>query len=287
MAEPRADASCQGGAAPAAGAQALSARKQRRCYRYGNYRGYYGYRVGAEMEDHRLLSLRREWFEGRRCIDVGCNEGLVSLTLAVRFRTASFLGVDIDGALVHNAHLKLRRLQRAAAEAAAHVGAAPPGERVPEELASLAAAAPALTATQYRRVHELVTLLASRTRPPTTHACLRRRRANFLDLELPPASADTIVCLSVSKWCVAMRTCCAEATHGHGRRPRARVHLNWGDAGLLRLFERCHELLAPGGLLVLEPQPWKSYRQALRKQDVRARRRACRPRSTSNHACTA
>ena len=53
------------------------------------------------------------------------------------------------------------------------------------------------------------------------------------------------------------------------RAARRRVHLNWGDAGLLRLFDRCHEALAPGGLLILEPQPWKSYRQALRKQMVR------------------
>jgi 7SK snRNA methylphosphate capping enzyme len=50
------------------------------------------------------------------------------------------------------------------------------------------------------------------------------------------------------------------------------VHLNWGDDGLMRLFQRCHDVLAPGGLLVLEPQPWKSYRQALRKQNVRRAR---------------
>ncbi len=48
------------------------------------------------------------------------------------------------------------------------------------------------------------------------------------------------------------------------------MHLNWGDAGLLRLFQRCCEALAPGGVLLLEPQPWKSYQQALRKQVVRA-----------------
>ena len=153
-------------------------RKSRPCFRYGNYRGYYGYRVGAELEDHRLLALQPEWFRGRRCLDVGCNEGLVSLTLAVKFRTASFDGVDIDGALVQCAQAKLRRLQRAAADAAAQLATAPPGEEVPDERASLAAAAAALASTRYRR-------------------------ANFLDLDLQAASVDTVVCLSVSKWCVA------------------------------------------------------------------------------------
>jgi 7SK snRNA methylphosphate capping enzyme len=56
--------------------------------------------------------------------------------------------------------------------------------------------------------------------------------------------ADTILCLSVTKW----------------------VQLNWGDEGLEKLFKRVHQLLRPGGTFVLEPQPWKSYRQAFKKQ---------------------
>ena len=33
---------------------------------------------------------------GKRCVDIGCNEGLVSLSIAVNFRPASMLGIDID-----------------------------------------------------------------------------------------------------------------------------------------------------------------------------------------------
>jgi 7SK snRNA methylphosphate capping enzyme len=254
---------------PSEAAGGARSRKSRPCFRYGNYRGYYGYRVGAAMEDHRLLTLQRAWFAGRRCLDVGCNEGLVSLTLAVKFGTASFEGVDIDGALVHNAQAKLRRLQRAAADAAADVAAAPPGEPIPEERASRAAAAVALARMRYRcgLCGSSADVLNGADAAVFCHV---RRRGNFLDIDFPPASVDTIVCLSVSKWCAlraaALPRSAADPT------PR-RVHLNWGDEGLLRLFTRCHEVLAPGGLLILEPQPWKSYRQALRKQTVRARNR--------------
>lgn len=38
------------------------------------------------------------------------------------------------------------------------------------------------------------------------------------------------------------------------------VHLNNGDMGLLMLFTNLFNLLVPSGLLILEYQPWKSYR---------------------------
>ena len=37
--------------------------------------------------------------------------------------------------------------------------------------------------------------------------------------------------------------------------------MNWGDNGLMRLFRRVHASLRPGGVFLLEPQPWSSYRK--------------------------
>ncbi|PNX99790.1 7SK snRNA methylphosphate capping enzyme [Trifolium pratense] len=64
------------------------------------------------------------------------------------------------------------------------------------------------------------------------------KRENFVLTPHPLGKQyDTILCLSVSKW----------------------IHLNWGDDGLITLFAETWKLLRPGGIFVLEPQPWKSY----------------------------
>lgn len=56
-------------------------------------------------------------------------------------------------------------------------------------------------------------------------------------VERQKAFFDTVVCLSVTKW----------------------IHLNYRDSGLKRFFKRIYNHLKPGGLLVLELQPFDNY----------------------------
>lgn len=50
---------------------------------------------------------------------------------------------------------------------------------------------------------------------------------------------DVILALSITKW----------------------IHLNWGDDGIKRFFQKVHSSLNDGGCFILEPQPFSSYKR--------------------------
>ena len=239
----------------------------RQCFRYGNYHRYYGYRVGESLEDHRIAHLEREWFHGKRCVDIGCNEGLVSLSIAVQFGSTTMLGIDIDTWLVKKAKEKLKRMRRAAAKQAARL------VREEEEAAAEAAASREkekdAVAGGTLRSHPATRVEATagddtskEEKKPDVKTQLADsgpslggvtfRAGNFLDEVFPPGSVDAFLCLSVTKW----------------------IQLNWGDSGLKKMFRTIHDALSPGGVFIVEPQPWKSYKQAFRKQKMPEETRA-------------
>lgn len=62
---------------------------------------FYWYRVRQVLDP--------DWFRGADVLDVGCNEGLLTLALAVGCGCRSMLGVDIDPGLVAKACTNLSR----------------------------------------------------------------------------------------------------------------------------------------------------------------------------------
>jgi len=62
---------------------------------------------------------------------------------------------------------------------------------------------------------------------------------NFVETPMAKAPLyDVVMCLSVSKW----------------------IHFNAGDAGIKQMFAKVFAALRSGGVFILEPQPWKSYK---------------------------
>ncbi|XP_058206715.1 probable RNA methyltransferase At5g51130 [Rhododendron vialii] len=204
--------------------QSAKKRKRKEVAIFGNYRNYYGYRVGQELEeDPRLKVLKKEWFEGKDCLDIGCNNGTITITIAKKFGCRSILGVDIDGDRIEDAHWNLRKTMKMSTRAV---------QSKPTKLED---------SERMNVVQHHVTEVQSgeTSNGKDLSHLVTFQKGNFVKDWWPPEDRfyHTIICLSVAKW----------------------IHLNWGDDGLIILFAKIWKLLEPGGILILEPQPWNSY----------------------------
>ncbi|XP_022755002.1 probable RNA methyltransferase At5g51130 isoform X2 [Durio zibethinus] len=194
-----------------------SNKKRKQVFPFGNYKHYYGYRIGPGREveeDPRIKVLKKEWFEGKDCLDIGCNSGVVTIQIG----------------LIEDAFWCLRKFVKM--ESAQKKQASDSNAKAVQEV---------------NRSEQCSTLSSEGTSKSSSHHSSEERdlsdivsfrRENFVQSHRPlDKYYDTILCLSVTKW----------------------IHLNWGDDGLITLFTKIWRLLHPGGIFVLEPQPWESY----------------------------
>ncbi|KAM4714221.1 LOW QUALITY PROTEIN: 7SK snRNA methylphosphate capping enzyme [Anableps anableps] len=214
-------------------------KKDKRRYQHGNHCRYYGYhgfygdshegRVGAE-EDPRLRLLEADWFRDKTVLDVGCGAGHMTLAVARRFNPAHILGVELDGRLVHAARQNVRHFL------SHDLVAQERGRRGGQEAMS-----PLPLSCRVSRGP----LSAPPLLPPSSSSSRFPGNVTFIQGDYVSERGawpgrgryDVIVCLGVTKW----------------------VQLQSGDRGVARLFQRAYQSLSPGGLLILQPQPWSSY----------------------------
>ncbi|KAJ0090452.1 hypothetical protein Patl1_13300 [Pistacia atlantica] len=193
-------------------AQQVKKRKRKEVFPFGNYKNYYGYRIGEGLdEDPRLKVFKEEWFQGKNCLDIGCNSGIITIQIAKKFQCRTILGVDIDSNRIEDAYWHLRKIVK-------------------------------MEKDERKRAQ------ASRLDVPGNTDGPQRGVTVMSSAEEEEVSKIVLLPLSVTKW----------------------IHLNWGDDGLITLFTKIWRLLHPGGIFVLEPQPWRSYEKNRRVSEVMA-----------------
>ncbi|UIZ26009.1 hypothetical protein KXD40_006511 [Peronospora effusa] len=246
--------------------------------RVGNFRSYYTYRLGqkhqGELEDDpRLDAFEKRWFEGKRGLDIGCNSGEFTITIAKRLAPSYLLGVDVDPQLISRArgHLKdiIRQEQiekayseipviKATSKESRDGIAEPPADIGGEaESEGLQKTTKAMTSTKtsggdtFTKEMPLSFRLwktSMHSQDTVPRAIGKAAVGSAFPLNVIFKREDIVsdvhagkdydfITLSVTKW----------------------IHLFHGDEGVKKMFAKMYELLTPGGRLILEPQPWKSY----------------------------
>ncbi|KAI3375947.1 hypothetical protein L3Q82_016368, partial [Scortum barcoo] len=231
-------------------------KKDKHRYQYGNHSCYYGYqgfygdrwegRVGVE-EDPRLRLLEADWFRDKKVLDVGCGAGHMTLAVAQRFDPAHILGVELDKRLVHAARQNIRhflshdmvveeRRRRETTGGGGGGGGGAPASPPPPPLLQGESRSSLCSSSPHPPSIIIIILLLQVPQQHHLHT----------EQEAWPGRGqyDVIMCLGVTKW----------------------VQLQSGDGGVVRLFRRAYQSLLPGGLFILEPQPWSSYSHSKRVQ---------------------
>jgi 2-polyprenyl-3-methyl-5-hydroxy-6-metoxy-1,4-benzoquinol methylase len=79
-------------------------------YRYGNFN--YHHKMNSNFQnDQRLDLFVEDWFLGKAVLDIGCNAGNLTLSIARTFRPCRILGIDIDPHLIGAARKNIRHFQ--------------------------------------------------------------------------------------------------------------------------------------------------------------------------------
>lgn len=198
----------------------LKKKRQPSDFRYGNYHQYYGYRNPGSL-DSRMSCMKKEWFDSKDVLDIGCNAGHLTLSIAQYFLPDSVTGVDIDDELVKMAKRNVRHYIK-------HDALSDSDFPV-----SLALSYGPIAQSMDPKYRYFVGNFPFNVQFIQGNYILPSDEL----LEWQEPFFDTVLCLSLTKW----------------------VHLNWGDVGVKRLFHRAYAHLRAGGFFLLEAQAFQTY----------------------------
>ncbi|KAH0552420.1 7SK snRNA methylphosphate capping enzyme-like [Cotesia glomerata] len=205
-------------------------------YQFGNYDRYYGYRNFNMEIDPRLtvFAQRRELFYNKDILDIGCNIGHITLSVARHLAARSVTGIDIDRKLIGIARSNIKHYVNCARSPAGNDDEAGTSNDCDSSFFPMSMPitygpidVPGFTKKNKDKGFPYNVTFVQGNYVLEDDSLLKSEQPQF----------DTILCLSITKW----------------------IHLNHGDAGLKLAFKRMHAQLRPGGVLVLEAQGWPSY----------------------------
>eukprot|EP00826_Nyctotherus_ovalis_P019439 TRINITY_DN15997_c0_g1_i2.p1 TRINITY_DN15997_c0_g1~~TRINITY_DN15997_c0_g1_i2.p1 ORF type:complete len:312 (+),score=63.57 TRINITY_DN15997_c0_g1_i2:70-1005(+) len=186
---------------------------------------YYKRRLLTQWKDPRVGLLRAEWVSGKKCLDVGCNEGVFTILVADRLGPRMIVGCDVEFTLVEKAIGNLCR--RTAKHSLLHPSV---DKKKVGEINKLIEELP--------RSYQLSLMNEEKVNEKLKDIVMFKQE-NYIANPDAGEKYETIFCMSTSKW----------------------VHLSYGDIGVIALFYKIYNSLTDGGFFIFENESWNSYRK--------------------------
>jgi len=185
-------------------------------------------------------------------LDIGCNDGSLTIMLAIKYFPKKILGVDIDFHLINKALDNLQFFEAQQKKTKPPQPEASNREEIRKIYEKLKAFPQSFQINMGVPNNLLNDPMVLNQKPSNEDEdenqmkILNRfpnnisfRIENFVQDMKINETFDTISCFSLTKW----------------------IHLNWGDTGIKRLFTKIYESLNKGGVFILEPQDWRAYKK--------------------------
>ncbi|KAI1730527.1 bicoid-interacting protein 3 (Bin3) domain-containing protein [Ditylenchus destructor] len=202
-------------------------------YRYGNFNNYRTLNRESFQFDPRVDIFCEDWFKDRKVLDVGCNAGVMAISIAVLFSPRKIVGIDLDYHLIAQARKNIGYFSDKQSKLSTRFPASFASNFGPVSVPNIPAHAEAPPSTSKRPTF------------PDNIIFLCESYVFDTDEQLNKVSEewDIITAISIVKW----------------------VHLNWGDRGLKRFFKRIFRNLTAQGRLIVNFENYDAYRRCRNK----------------------
>lgn len=234
----------------------LSSNRSKHIPTNGNYKGYYKFReLQHDENSNRIVGFQDSWFHDQRVLDIGCNEGDLTMLIASKFHPASVVGIDVDKRLIESAGASLKRAMYEYRMKRKKGSLTPVIPIINENDMSAQNSDRSRSSSSSSSLNGFLPRTVALSRPvslqqplypghivttsPTDNnngqfpfnvafKCedIMDPSHNFIE----DPGYGVILCMSVSKW----------------------IHLNHGDDGIMKFFHKLFSMTIPGGKVIME-----------------------------------
>ncbi|ESO05521.1 hypothetical protein HELRODRAFT_111074 [Helobdella robusta] len=219
-----------------------NAKSERYCH--GNFNLFSSYK-NSHYHDKRLDSLPRDKFLDKEVLEIGCNSGFVSIKLSKDFMAKKVLGVDINEKLVNASRSNLNYFSNLSSRKSTSSQPSLYPEHFSKSFGSMCHPLLNLDLTCHEWTNHVKDEVDDDCLkfPHNIHfKCADYVPTSQLEIKNETPQYDVIVALGVTKY----------------------IHLNYGDEGLKRTFQKIYRQLRPGGRFIMQAQRWSTYKKKKR-----------------------